>query len=893
MRKQLSTLNALKRFVGLAILVLSSQIVFGTHIVGGNIHYEHLGNNLYRLTLKVYRDCATSMTDFDDPVAIGVFNEDGETILYINIPLADAIVSDVPVNTGNICLAAPDGICVKEAIFSTEVLLPPIAGGYTLAYQRCCRNITLLNTESNDDLGMTVYAQMPGPEVVASNSNPEFTLYPPVIICWNQPFVFDHSATDLDGDELVYEFCNPLLTNVPGFYIPNPGPPEYPNLIFNPGFTPDYPITSNPAFNIDPVTGLLTGTPTQLGQFVVGICVKEFRDGVLISTTNRDFQFNVATCDVQVVAAIPDQTDFCDGLTVDFLNNSINATNYWWDFGVDGTNTDTSTEENPSFTFPEQGSFTITLIANPGLSCADTTTTIYQTFPVETPLILEPVFECLNGLSTWSFGAETDVESVYEWNFDPGAIPTNSAQSHPQNVIFPENANNITVLVTISQGECIYDFEMLVPVSPDPVAGIMPQDAFCSGLTYLFDNNSEYAETYLWDFGFSNGNNDQSSLYEPQITFPDTGLYLVTLTVSAPFTCPDQTILGFQIYGDINPFFAEPEPQCLSNNEFDFIGSGASTDEALYSWDINGPADILFAEGVLVENVHFFESGLFEVTLTITENQCAESISQNVWVVDEPVLELALEGAEGCAPLSVSFINSSFSETPIGFIWNFGDGTSSFEISPQHVYLSSGYYTVSLTGATSNGCVAVLQETVENAVYVYPSPIAFFDVSPVTVELIDAEVEIIDLSEGSIDCWYTMTDGGNSDACDTTYTFTEAGYHQVIQYVMNEFGCIDSIAHLVVVEGFLFYAPNAFSSNDDGINDYWKPILSGVLEFELFIFDRWGEKIFESNNPEEYWIGNVKGGDCLVQDGIYVYRCRVEDMLHRPHVFTGHIVKLR
>ena len=118
--------------------------------------------------------------------------------------------------------------------------------------------------------------------------------------------MFDHSATDIDGDSLVYEFCNPLLTNVPGFYINPPGAPDYPDLVFNPGYSFDYPINSDPAFDIDPETGLITGTPTLMGQFVVGICVKEYRDGVLLSTTNRDFQFNVTQCDVQVIAAIPE-----------------------------------------------------------------------------------------------------------------------------------------------------------------------------------------------------------------------------------------------------------------------------------------------------------------------------------------------------------------------------------------------------------------------------------------------------------------------------------------------------------------------------------------------------------------------------------------------------------
>ena len=169
--------------IGISLLLLCLTEARATHIVGGDLHYEYLANDNYRVVLKVYRDCATSFTDFDDPAAIGIFDSNGNLVINLQIPLADAVISDVPVETGNVCLDPPDGICVKEAIFSAEVNLPPIPGGYDFAYQRCCRNTTLVNTESNDDLGMTLFAHLPGPEVVAVNSNPYFNQYPPLVIC--------------------------------------------------------------------------------------------------------------------------------------------------------------------------------------------------------------------------------------------------------------------------------------------------------------------------------------------------------------------------------------------------------------------------------------------------------------------------------------------------------------------------------------------------------------------------------------------------------------------------------------------------------------------------------------------------------------------------------------
>lgn len=133
---------------------------------------------------------------------------------------------------------------------------------------------------------------------VASNSNPEFTLLPPLFLCVNEPFTFDHSATDLDGDSLVYEFYTPY----DGDNGAGPLDPTFPGniatftpVVFLPGFGVNNPL-GGPPLTLDPNTGLMAGTPTILGQFVLGVKVIEYRNGVYLSETLRDFQFNIVNC---------------------------------------------------------------------------------------------------------------------------------------------------------------------------------------------------------------------------------------------------------------------------------------------------------------------------------------------------------------------------------------------------------------------------------------------------------------------------------------------------------------------------------------------------------------------------------------------------------------------
>ncbi len=264
-----------------------------THIVGGEIYYQYVSNNDYIITLKIYRDC-NSATGFDDPAYISIF--DGNNNYLQTLSLSTPTITTVLPDVDNPCLTVPAGICVEEADYTTTVNLPPILGGYTLTYQRCCRNSSIDNIVDPSSIGSTYTIQIPDTSVAKTNSSPYYFDFPPIVICNNEPLSFDHSAIDPDGDSLVYSLCDPYTFDGSQTQPFQADPPPYNYVTFIFPYSGSFPLSSSPVLSINSQTGLLTGTPNYVGQFVVGICVSEYRNGQLLSTNKRDFQFNVTNC---------------------------------------------------------------------------------------------------------------------------------------------------------------------------------------------------------------------------------------------------------------------------------------------------------------------------------------------------------------------------------------------------------------------------------------------------------------------------------------------------------------------------------------------------------------------------------------------------------------------
>lgn len=480
----------LRRALILIAAAPAALSVRAEHIIGGELYYDHLGNNLYRITLTLYRDCNGIGAPFDALGNITIFNGDGSLAQVLNVPYPGSTF--VPVELESPCLTLPPDLCIETTSYVTQVTLPPSAMGYHISYQRCCRQPSIVNIVTPSASGLTCTTQIP-PQGNDVNGSAHFNALPPVALCLNEPLVFDHSATDPDGDELVYSLITPFTgasSAVP--YPAQSTPPPYTPLTWAAGYSETEQIDSQPPMTIDPVTGLLTVMPTVQGNYVIGVSVKEYRNGVLLSETIRDFLFSVVPCDASVTAVVAPQTTFCTGdLTVNFGNNSIGGQLWHWNFGDPSTAADTSNQQNATWTYPEFGTYTTTLVVNPGTVCADTAQVTYALYPMPEPYFTVPGPSCgpLDTVLT-AQGDHFGPNASIQWNLGPGATPTTATGPEVPVVFAPQGQHTVTL--TVQENGCTGSFTATVQATPQPVAFFTasPASPQPAGADILFTNMS-------------------------------------------------------------------------------------------------------------------------------------------------------------------------------------------------------------------------------------------------------------------------------------------------------------------------------------------------------------------------------------------------------------------
>ena len=883
-------------FLMLSLMFVSSYSI-ATHIVGGEIFYTNTEENSYEITLIVYRDCGDENelgTGFDDFAIIGIFNN-GNELDQLNIPLENAQISIVPVTLENPCFILPPDLCIEQAIYTTNLDLPPVNGGYELVYQRCCRNDGIVNLVNPEATGMTMWATVPGFETNAAGSNNSATFIntPPVAMCLGGEFFFDHSAIDVDGDLLSYELCTPYFGGTPDDPAPLTASPPFDEVLWGTGYSNDIQVASEPNFQIDPVTGQITGTPTQLGRYAIGVCVNEYRNGQLINTTMRDFQYQVTSCDPNIIAAIPNQTQFCDGLSFQFENESFNASSFLWNFGDPNSNQDTSSLNSPFYAYSEEGEYEVMLIANPTWPCADSTSTIYNAFPPTDASIESVTFECNNGSPEYTFVGSDDYDlgSEFVWNFTPEF--NNEVIANFEVTQDAPEAGDYVLSYTVTENGCDDTATYNLEVPPEPEAILGTQTLFCDGFTFDFQNESTNGESFSWDFGVIGSANDVSGAFEPSFTYSDSGDYIVTLEVFSQNTCPSETSNTYSIQGLLNPFFSPPASQCFNGHSFNFEASGFDSQEPTINWDFGLNASPAGSDQSTVNNVTWDAPGNYQVDLAISENNCTKVISQNVSIVANPIPDFFLFGEEGCPPLTVNFYNDSEAEVPLQYTWDFGDGESSNEANPSHQYSSTGIYDVSLSITSNLGCSDEVSVSYQDIINVYPTPSAGFEPDLYTASYLQPTVNFTNTSSGGTSCFYDFGDGTFTTDCDPIHDFEDVGFLEVVQTITNNFKCFDIASAMITIEGHLFYAPNTFTPNDDDLNELFKPSVVGVSKYQFRIFNRWGEIVFETEDHTQGWNGSIDGGTHYAPNGIYTYQAVVNDFTGYPHEYNGHVTLAR
>jgi hypothetical protein len=294
-------------------LIISTNSVQASHLIGGNLGYEYIGQfgSLYRykIILTTYTDCtpASQIPNPESPIQpVGIYqhnvtnNPMGGTsktfITSVNLNLINPGGTLITPNLPGGCSIGA-GSCIRKGVYEGFVDLALSFNGYHVFYERCCRNAAITNLVPNESMSFHAYI----PSSLIPNNSPKFTNDPIPFLCAGETTSILNSAYDIDGDLLTFSFVTPYdgFSNATN---PAPGPPTpslswtLPTVTYATGFSTALPFGAGGLSTINASTGLTTYTPTAAGNYVVAVEIREFRNGNLIGVTRSDLQLLVLNC---------------------------------------------------------------------------------------------------------------------------------------------------------------------------------------------------------------------------------------------------------------------------------------------------------------------------------------------------------------------------------------------------------------------------------------------------------------------------------------------------------------------------------------------------------------------------------------------------------------------
>jgi gliding motility-associated-like protein len=484
------------------------------------------------------------------------------------------------------------------------------------------------------------------------------------------------------------------------------------------------------------------------------------------------------------------------------------------------------------------------------------------------------------------------------WDFGDGSFSV--AHDPIRNYLGPATYN---VTLTVVAGNCTATITKPVVVSQKPTASFTIQQADqCQNTPFTFEDNSSILFGAIslreWDFGEPPIAIVQDPVYNPVHPYiaanPDPG-YTVSLIVTASSGCKDTMTQIVPVFPLPVASFTAPEVCDGVPMEFESSSTISYGSINQYTFDFGDNSSF---NGDSTNHL-YASAGTYAATLTVVSDQAC--IGQSISPVEvNPLPEAAfvMDDDEGCTTHTVRFSSGSSPINPphqiIEYEWDFQNGNTSDDLAPAPENFATGIYDVTLIVKSIDGCTDTLVE--DSAVTVHPLPVADFSTDNETVGILDPSVIVINESQGWQSCVIDYGDGNTDNIVSLIeHIYSDTGMYHLFLTAVNEFGCIDTISRYVhVIPDFAFYAPNAFTPNHDLKNEVWSGKGLAFKTYELLIFNRYGEEIFRSKNPEETWDGSVRDfnnsetGRVIKQD-IYVYKVNILDNNDVRHIYTGRL----
>ena len=335
---------------------------------------------------------------------------------------------------------------------------------------------------------------------------------------------------------------------------------------------------------------------------------------------------------------------------------------------------------------------------------------------------------------------------------------------------------------------------------------------------------------------------------------------------------------GTICYGDDNTFHAEPS----GLDQYDFF---------INSVLIQSGPDSVFTFAPINDDD--------TVTVTATNLNCPSLLSNATVAIVNPLPTATFSSDTVCQGESTQFDVVGGTGVNIAtYQWIAESGGDTvFGTTPHfNIYGSAGTFSATLIIIDDKTC----KNTITNPVVVDPNPIADFSMLPDSTTIMNPLINFTDASNppspDTLSTWtWDFGDGENSVFQNPVHIYADSGYYTVILEVMNEFGCIDEFSDIVKIEPeHIIHFPNSFTPNGDTYNDVFMPKGIGInSEFEMYIFNRWGDIIFEAFDATLSWDGFGNKGKKPVQEGVYVYVVYFRDHIGKQHEYVGHVTLIR
>jgi gliding motility-associated-like protein len=664
-----------------------------------------------------------------------------------------------------------------------------------------------------------------------------------------------YSVTVSDANNCSATFTTNVLVNpLPNANALNNGPIcEGDNLVLNASGGISYSWSGVNAFNsILQNTGIANCSIADAGAYTV--TVTDANNCSASAVTN-------VVINAAPVSIAGNTGPYCVNGTV--LLNASGGNSYSWS-GPAGFSSNVQNPSIPNAGLTAGGNYTVLVSGANG--CTSVSTTNVQISPNLTVNASYAGSLCEG--TPFSLDVTPTPGASYQWS-GPNGFNSN-IQSPNINNAQMNMSGSYSVLVTSASG-CSGTSVVNINVLQAPLLTAGNNGPLCTGDNALLNANGN--GTFFW----TGPNGFTSNQQNPAINSANSsasGLYQVTLTGANTCTA----LAGTQLV--INPAPV-----------FNIIGSDTLCEGSSLNLSVNAGSTCIWTSPagntqnsltLLVNQVTQADAGTFSAVVSDAIG-CTATQNFNLTVLNRPDASFSTSAPTGCAPLCIDF--TALDPTNIAtYEWRRDGQTVSSQTNPSICFPVSGLYDIALTATAPNGCISTYE--LDDYIRLEQLPVADFITDKSEAYVTEPIIRFTNTSIGGSIFNWDFADGSTGQGEDVEHRFPLEGEYCVILTALTNAGCGDSKEICIKINpDFFIFIPTAFSPNGDGLNDKFEIKGSGIDDFELEIFDRWGGRIVVSTQEDQGWDGSVAGR--LLPQGVYIYHLKIRSLTGLVKEFTG------